>query len=306
MSVEGYVVEILEAVLNQTTLREKPEDMTFDQIYDFSHFHCIEAMVFYGISRLKCKPENPLYEKWEKERDRNILKCLTQQAERDRIIKALTSNGICTLPLKGCQMQEMYPQPDYRQMADIDILIDGEKTGEARKLLEDMGYVCDSFQKGHHDNYSKLPFMEIEIHRKLLPETNENHRYYENVWDKVVKDEDNPFLFHFSWSQDLAGFMKNSLIIQIDTDKMVLINIAYTETYRQQVIHVFGSYHKRYTVTYTIFGFDRNNFRVFDFLLFQVFYGIFSSLFRFLRYKINQVMYMQYIAAGKYAINVCF
>ncbi len=200
MSVEEYVVEILESVLNQTTLKEKPEDITFDQIYGFSHFHCIEAMTFYGISRLKSKPDSILYKKWEKERDKNILKCLTQQTERDKVIKALTANGIRSLPLKGCLLQEMYPQPDYRQMADLDILIDGKKASEARKLLEDMGYVCDSFQKGHHDSYSKLPFMEIEIHRKLLPETNENHRYYENVWDKAVKDEDNPFLFHFSWT----------------------------------------------------------------------------------------------------------
>lgn len=200
MDVGYYVVQILKSVLTGSEAREKPSDITFEQIYGFSSFHCIEAMVFYGISKLKEKPEAALYEKWKKERDRNILKSLTQQTERDMIIQELTANGISTLPLKGCLLQEMYPQPDYRQMADLDILIDKKKCADARKILENMGYVCDNYQKGHHDNYSKLPFMEIEIHRELLPRTSGNYHYYENIWEKAVQDKDNPFLFHFSWT----------------------------------------------------------------------------------------------------------
>ena len=40
-----------------------------------------------------------------------------------------------------------------------------------KTLLIDKGYVCECFDRSHHDVYKKKPLINVEVHRKLLPET---------------------------------------------------------------------------------------------------------------------------------------
>lgn len=109
---------------------------------------------------------------WRKCRDQAFLMGLTQQREALRVMEALENHEIAFLPLKGYWMKQMYPQPYYRQMADLDILIDADKAGQARKVMKALGYRTEDYGAGAHDSYFLEPYVSVELHRTLMTQRN--------------------------------------------------------------------------------------------------------------------------------------
>ena len=75
-----------------------------------------------------------------------------------------------------------------------------ETLKEMGKLLHELGYEDGEGVglEASHDVYIKPPYMEVEVHRRLLPTTEENHWHTDDIWDRLVKDEDNPHLMHMT------------------------------------------------------------------------------------------------------------
>ena len=106
------------------------------------------------------------------------------------------------LPLKGAVLRELYPKPEYRQMGDLDYLVDSDEDimKQMGDVLHMLGY-ADGEGVGlesSHDVYMKPPYMEVEIHRRLLPPTEENHWHTDDIWERLVKDKSNPYLLHMT------------------------------------------------------------------------------------------------------------
>ena len=87
-------------------------------------------------------------------------------------------------------------------MGDLDYLVlsDESTMKEMGKLLHELGYEDGEGVglEASHDVYIKPPYMEVEVHRRLLPTTEENHWHTDDIWDRLVKDEDNPHLMHMT------------------------------------------------------------------------------------------------------------
>ena len=211
-----YVVELLRAALLEEVPREKPEEFTFEEIYSLVKKHHLETMTYEGIRRLRNKPESELMERWRRSQTTNMARSLVQRQERDRILNALTEQGIDVLPLKGCQMIEMYPKPEYRQMADLDIMIRGEQAERVRSCLEDLGYDCLRFDVTNEDTYGKKPFMHLEMHRTLMSEASSElllKEYFRDAWGRALPEREIPHRYYFSWDDYyiymLAHFYKH-------------------------------------------------------------------------------------------------
>ena len=181
----AYLIALLKSVLDGSQPPELFEGISFSGVYELAVFHSVECMSFYGIERLKKKPEEALFLQWKKRRDGNTVKSLVQDAEKERILDALTAEKIRVLPLKGCLLQGMYPQLDYRQMADLDILIDEERAKDARRVMESLGYKTEHFDISNQDVYMRPPVMNVEIHKSMLPDSAENYEYYTDIWEKA-------------------------------------------------------------------------------------------------------------------------
>lgn len=99
-------------------------------------------------------------------------------------------------------LKNIYPNPEFRQMGDLDYLVlsDESTMKEMGKLLHELGYEDGEGVglEASHDVYIKPPYMEVEVHRRLLPTTEENHWHTDDIWDRLVKDEDNPHLMHMT------------------------------------------------------------------------------------------------------------
>lgn len=211
-----YIIELLHSVLYDRKPEEKPEGISFEEVFALAKKHCLQTMTYEGIARLENRPEAELKDRWRKSQTTNIAKNLIQRSERDVILSALTQQGIDLLPLKGCQMIEMYPKPEYRQMSDLDILCREEQAGQIRESLTAMGYECDAFDAKNDDSYVKKPYMHVEMHRHLFGKNCWEEllkEYYREEWARARQSSENEHLYYFSWEDYyvymLAHFFKH-------------------------------------------------------------------------------------------------
>lgn len=190
--------ELIRALLTDQPMVPLPEGVSMQNLFAFSKYHGVESMVFHALSLQEVSWDPVNQKSWSSRADMLLTQSIVQLAERDAIIAAMTGAGIPILPVKGSWLKELYPQIDYRQMSDLDMLIHPEDVLQAEQVMLQLGYVVGEEVTTYHLNYTKKPYMEVELHMSLLPETDPNYSYYENVWEKATPVEENPLLFQLS------------------------------------------------------------------------------------------------------------
>lgn len=190
-----YCIDIIRAVMQEQEIPSMPEGVSLGELYEFSQMHTLEALVFNGISQLDLNKTDPVLLHWCNRAQMILNQSIVQLAERDNLFAVLNENGMELLPVKGSWLKEDYPQIDFRQMADLDILIRKEDREKARKIMLALGYEED-FEEAetYHDSYKKKPYMAVELHSRLLSDKNPNSVYYETVWEKAGMVDGNPRL----------------------------------------------------------------------------------------------------------------
>ena len=199
--------------------KETPADdvmmaMDFERVYRFAKSQTMAAVTFYGLElwdKAKTAVAPELWAKWKEARDKAIRKNLLFDIEREKLFSFLEKTGIWYSPLKGAIMKELYPQPGMRQMADNDILFDKSYRDKVYEYMIGQGYesefytpepVVDTRSEALytvHDTYLKKPIYNFEMHMALFGTTGEPQwrSYYENVKERLQKDEGNGYGYHF-------------------------------------------------------------------------------------------------------------
>ena len=232
----NYLVALLRSVLLDIEPPEKPANVSWNAVYTLAKRHTVDTMAYEAVRRLvktaeaesakedashepaaaksaaeaaslepteNSAPELPssqLLTAWSHRKDANVAKNLVQVSERDKLICLLTEDGIDVLPLKGSVLIDMYPSPSWRQMADLDMLIRADQNHNVRAHMERLGYTTKIFDSGKDDCYDLPPFLHVEMHRQLVPESSPLpglSDYYVDPWRRAVSDTDH--LYHFSW-----------------------------------------------------------------------------------------------------------
>ncbi len=195
-----YLIQLIKAAIHDVVPEEKPEEVKWENLFSLAVYHKVEEMVFYSISKLVNKPEGEIAHRWNSQHEKNQLIDMIQQEEAKEIIREASAAGIDILPLKGAIMKSMYPKTGFRQMADLDYLVEEFRIDDMIPIMEKLGYVADDVGlEDSHDVYKKLPYMEVEIHRRLLPPTEENHWHTDGIWERLVPDSENVHLLHMTW-----------------------------------------------------------------------------------------------------------
>ncbi len=200
-----YIVSLIKALFSETRPEEKPDDISFEDVYALAKKHHILNMCFYAIDRLETKPDDTLYAEWRKQVTVSSAQSQIQLSERSSIIETLQKNEIDCLPLKGCFLKEMYPHTDYREMADLDILIRKEDQARVKEVMESLGYHTKMYDSTNHDVYDKPPFMDVEMHVALFSEegrerfhaADEKIALIEDPWKHALRTEQ-PHVYRFS------------------------------------------------------------------------------------------------------------
>lgn len=188
MTTDKYVIHLVKCALKDEQPKEKPEHLSWDELFQFASIHMIANMIWYSIDKLKVKPESELWKKWTEVKNKAIVKDITQRNEFKKIITAFENEQLRCISVKGIFLKKLYPKSDFRTMSDIDILIDAENMYKMENIMPSMGYV-KSKGASHHDVYFKAPVMNIEIHKQLFSSesTHALHGYYKDVFMKSEK-----------------------------------------------------------------------------------------------------------------------
>lgn len=182
----NYLIHLLSAVLHNAQPQSPPENLDWGKLYRLAAHHSVSNMACYGIDRLDGtgKPPQEVMMNFQSDRKKAVAKEATQHITVERVLKTFEENRIACLPLKGWLIKYLYPKPDMRLMADVDILFKDEQTEQVEKLLPGLGFVLEH-KGGKHDNYFKKPFMKLEMHRMLMPEDSPCSDYFNKVWDRA-------------------------------------------------------------------------------------------------------------------------
>ena len=128
-----YCIDLIRCLLQEKEIPQLPDTVSLQELYAFAKLHNVEAMVFHGLEQLGMDNTNPIWQDWQNRSAMLLTQGIVQMADRDTLFSALTEAGIKLLPVKGCWMKELYPDIDYRQMSDLDMLIPAEKAQEAEQ-----------------------------------------------------------------------------------------------------------------------------------------------------------------------------
>ena len=181
----------------------------FDALFQAADRHLLSAAACAALEQTglmdACPPETA-----RRFRDAGALavrRTILMDAEREAILDFLEKSGIWYMPLKGVVLNGLYPRYGTRQFSDNDILFDPARWREVRDFMKGRGYKPHGVGEGTNDAYYKLPIYNFELHRRLFAGGGVAGRvsgfltaagaYYADVKDRLVKDEENRFGYHF-------------------------------------------------------------------------------------------------------------
>lgn len=194
-----YLIELLRCTVAGTKPKQKPEECTWEQVYQLAVRNHVESLSWLSAEKRKTEIEASLAETWKEQRERTLLRQLSFGVERDVVLEKLREHEIAYLPLKGILMENYYPEPGTRFMADQDILY--AYTEETQKIIvqimKELGYDV-VLLKNLHDIYEKKPFYNFEMHKSLNFQQEALQKYYENPWERAVRNADCEWEYHFS------------------------------------------------------------------------------------------------------------
>lgn len=193
-----YLIELIKSVILSKQPPEKPDEVSFEEIFKISKIHNIANLVYYAVAKLENKPDEKLLKLWKQEYSISIMRDIVQKEEFSILKNVFNENAIKHILLKGFELKRLYLKSDMRDMSDLDILIQNKDREKVKKLLEKLNYTTEKYGKGKDDIYYKKPIMNIEIHNSLLPESLiEKYPYLLklNKMEKSIKIKDYTYTF---------------------------------------------------------------------------------------------------------------
>lgn len=170
-------------------------EMDLEAVYYLAQFHSLTSAAAFALEKVTELPRA-----FDQAKKKAIHKLSHFDIERIKILAALEQKGVWYMPLKGILLKSFYPKAAMREMTDNDILVDPEKPDIVRAVMEELGYSCVMYDMYNHDVYEKPPTMEFEMHRTLfdLEKYPESAAYFDNIFDRLIKDSGNKFGYHMS------------------------------------------------------------------------------------------------------------
>lgn len=182
-------------------------DKDLEAVFQYVKISGISAITFMAFEdAVDVIDENSFMFEWKKMRLNSIRRNLLFDQERSAITNFFEQNGIWYLPLKGTVIKSLYPNPEMREMNDVDILIDQNGRDAVKDFMLERGYsikpndkgVIDD--KGNSDEFIKDPFFYFELHKYLIEErySPKQYDYFLSIKDRLIKDTDQKYGYHMS------------------------------------------------------------------------------------------------------------
>ena len=194
-SSQKYFLKLLSSAINDTEITPPSESVNPKAVFAFAYKHKMLAVIYEKALDLGIIDENDTeFSAYKNNYVLSKTRDARQLIAKDEILDILTENGIRVMLLKGLVIKELYPQTYYRQMTDLDILIDDENREKARLLLKSIGYEDLEITEGEKRHFSMLkkPAVNIEIHLSLFE--NDWNNAFADVWENAGQTDKNLYV----------------------------------------------------------------------------------------------------------------
>lgn len=183
------------AVNGQVPEKSRTDGMDLSLVYEAAQNHKLAAAAGMALESAGIRNEAFVQAVAKAMRKNALL-----DADRAELTRRLEEAGIWYMPLKGAILKDLYPRFGMREMADNDILVDAARTQDVGRIMQELGFEVKEAGKGHHDEYTKPPVSNFEIHRMLFSglDSEPCHLYYREMEKRLIPDEEVSFGRHFS------------------------------------------------------------------------------------------------------------
>ncbi|MBQ7740698.1 MAG: nucleotidyltransferase family protein [Eubacterium sp.] len=196
-----YLVHLLYCFIHGIQPDEKPEGISFKNVYKLGEIHEVSNIAFLSIDKLSRKPDAELYNEWKINYYFSFEREEKQKEEYEKIISLFHKNGIRTLEAQGTITKTLYPSSELRMMSDIDFIIDASNAEKAISLLE--GEYEITKEKENEFNAHTQKGIELEFHNEFFTKTmyNRAERYYDAInhpFEHALPDKEDPLKYVLS------------------------------------------------------------------------------------------------------------
>ena len=208
--VSEYLLELLRCALHDETPSDKPEEVSWQSVFQLAKRHSVSALAWQAVSRLPEAPDPAVDEEWCTLYYKLINKYINQEHELSTLTSLLAQAEIPHMPVKSVWVRPLYPQPFEREMCDLDILIPEEDAARAHDIAIDSGYtMLEEATTSHNTEYIKKPYLVLELHTFMAPKESTQFSYYENIWQRVVQT-DTPYYYSLSLEDQYIYILAHS------------------------------------------------------------------------------------------------
>lgn len=174
-----------------------PEQFSLNEAAETANKHGIGVMLYYGALNCGMDSNSAIMQQLFMNCCFHISKSEGQMFEIKKLLDIFSENGIDTLPLKGTILKNIYPKTEMRRMGDADILIKESQYPDIKNILKNIGYIFE--YETDHEIVWKKPALNLELHKKLIPERNkEFYAYFGSGWDFACKKNGDGYIYEFS------------------------------------------------------------------------------------------------------------
>ena len=156
------------AVTGRTDMLPDPDTVDMERVFRLSRMQMLSSALCPAATKLlTVEKYGSLRENWQKCADMALRGDILTDAETARVFAEFDRLGIKYILLKGAVLKKLWKTPGMREYSDVDVLIDRERSDDARHIMESLGYAMQGEGKVH-DVYFMAPCFNFELHKQLF------------------------------------------------------------------------------------------------------------------------------------------
>lgn len=158
-----------------------PDGFDLEEAYKVLRQHQILGLAYTGALNCGISKQQPIMNKLFL----NYCRYLQYSEQQSELIQTVCATfdeaGVDYMPLKGCNLKQLYPAPELRAMGDVDILIKVKQYGTIEVALKMLGF--SEVNESDHELIWEKGSLVLELHKRLIPSYNRDYyRYFGDGW----------------------------------------------------------------------------------------------------------------------------
>lgn len=185
-----YLIKLLSAAVNNVPVKMPEDDMDWENLYKLASFHNVANTAYYSLLRFPNPAVIPkdIWSRFSSDAKKYSALEALQHFEVRQILLRFERNQIFCVPLSGYIMKALYPRPDMRYVASLDLLIRKDDKDAIHAVMTSLGY-SQIRATETTTSYFKAPNMTIELLTSLVPKNNEYYNYFNGMVEHNLHPE---------------------------------------------------------------------------------------------------------------------